>query len=189
MIRDKEDCSADVYEEHQELFRQVKELHDCLLCNQELKKLICKYALLQDTSSMDIPEYEPEILKFRTSFKELMDRLQAIILEQSDYVQDDLTKHQKDVMSCFQQFRERRHARTISSTSSSTNASPTSVSHFASKIKLELLNFNGEPTEWKRFYVPFTHAMDSKGVAFTEQDKLEVLIKSMKDDEAKRIVE
>jgi len=184
-----EDRSDDVYGEHQELVREVEELNDYLLCHQEFKKLIRIYALFQDTFSMAIPKYEPEILKFRTILKDLMNRLQAITLEQSDYVQDDITNHQKDVMSCFQQFREKRHARTISSTSSSTTAPPPSVSYYALKIKIKLPNFSGEPTVGKCFHGPFTHAMDSRGAAFTEQKKLEVFIKSMKYDEARLNVE
>ncbi len=112
LIQEEEDASIDVYEEHQELLRQYEELRDCLFCHQDVKKIVRKYLLFKDTSSMNVPEYEDEILKFRTSFDNIMDKLQALTLEQSDYVQDDVSKHQNDVMSCLQQFREQCKSQT-----------------------------------------------------------------------------
>ncbi len=91
-------------------------------------------------------------------------------------------------MERLQQFREKRHLK-FTKTATPPPEAPTTVSHSAPKIKLELPDFNGEPTEWKRFHGPFTHAMDSHGAAFTEQENLGVLLKSMKSDEARRIVE
>ncbi len=78
LIQEEEDASIDVYEEHQELLRQYEELRDCLLCHQDVKKIVRKYLLLKDTSSMNVSEYEDEILKFRTSFDNIMDKLHLL---------------------------------------------------------------------------------------------------------------
>ena len=81
---DSNPAAAEVHEEHQEVLRHYKELLKCLVCHHECKKLEREYTLFQDTSSMEVPEYETEILEFRFSFKGILDRLQTITIEQRD---------------------------------------------------------------------------------------------------------
>jgi len=187
-IQKEEEEAVDTFEEYQALIGRYEELKECITAHQNLRKTARKFTLFRDSSSVTAPDYEKEIAQFRSSFDDIMDRLQDLTLPASEGVQDQVIKYQTEVLTCLNDCREKR-AGDHHSIEPSSSATPTTFTSAAPKIKLELPEFNGRPTEWKRFHGPFTHAMDSRGSTFTEQEKLGVLLKSMKDEDARRIVE
>ena len=87
-------------------------------------------------------------------------------------------------------FRKDRHRSKVAEAESTPTPTPAVIPSHSSgpKIKMELPDFNGEPTEWRHFHRLFTSAMDSRGRDFTQHEKVCILLKSMKIPDAQRIL-
>ena len=62
------------------------------------------------------------------------------------------------------------------------------MSPLVSRLKLEVSVFNGDPLDWFRFWGPY-HSLISSQSSLSSTEKTMLLVKAMKDIEARRVVE
>ncbi len=140
-------------------------------------------------SAMDAetPGFETDCTPFRTAFNEMMDRILSINANELDCVKKEVEDLQCHLLGKIRESRNIHSRATPSSTPST--VLPVVTAPRGPKIKLDLPDFNGNPTEWRHFHRLSTSAMTSRGSEFSNHEKVCILLKSMKTAEAQRIVQ
>ncbi len=188
LIEEEEQSTILVSEEHQELLCQLEEFRDCVDCSDDFRKLRARFSMFISAMDAENPGFETDCTPFRTAFNEMMDRILSINANELDCVKKEVEDLQCHLLGKIRESRNIIHSRATPSSTPST-VLPVVTAPRGPKIKLDLPDFNGNPTEWRHFHRLFTSAMTSRGSEFSNHEKVCILLKSMKTAEAQRIVQ
>ena len=182
--------SDDVKDTHSQLLRRMETLINRRKHYIGALNIEREFQLFMDTADPSISQFEKDAIKIQRQINTYLQ--QTLSFAEDEELEPVRKKHSEHLIQLTKSLMDVLKKRAIEKkkpTADTDEDKPEHVTyHERSRFDVELPSFSGKPLDWQPFHDLFSTTLKSRGKHLNDKEKRCLLVKAMRDDEAKQVV-